>query len=109
MYYTVQTLETLSVFEKGFFFFVCNAVAGRRDSHQTRMLTHFLLPPLRLLVVLCPNPWGWGGWGSWGGTVQTRGTDGRFSPKEKKQERQRGAYLSSVNERSQRRSWDFFD
>lgn len=84
MYYTVQILETLSVFEKGFFFFFCNAVAGRRDSHQTRMLTHFLLPPFLLLVVWCPHRRGGGVH-----TVQMHGTDGRFSPKEKKQGRQR--------------------
>lgn len=83
MYYTVQILETLSVFEKGFFFF-SNAVAGRRDSHQTRMLTHVLLPPFLLVVVWCPHPWG-GRRRGWGGM---RGTDGRFSQKEKKQGRQ---------------------
>lgn len=63
MYYTVQILETLSVFWVGF---LCNAVAGRRDSHQTRMLTHFLLPPFILFY------WWFGvltGWGVGGGVL----------------------------------------
>lgn len=82
MYYTVQILETLSVFWVSLIFlfcFFCNAVAGRRDSHQTRVLTHFLLPPF------VPFYWwfgvlavGGGGGGRWGRCC----TDRRFSPKE---------------------------
>lgn len=74
MYYTVQILETLSVFWVSLFIFFCNAVAGRRDSHQTRVLTHFLLPPF------VPFYWwfgvlavGGGGGGRWGGVAQIGG------------------------------------